>query len=58
MGHGITFESIEKLSGIEEIKEFNIGHFIISESIFSGLQDTIMEFKRLIEKGRNSKWLD
>ena len=54
LGHGITFESIEKLAGIEEIKEFNIGHFIISESIFLGLQDTIVEFKRLIEKGRAS----
>ena len=52
LGHGITFESIEKLAAIEEIKEFNIGHFIISESIFSGLKDTIVEFKRLIEKGR------
>jgi len=54
LGHGITFESIEKLAGIEEVKEFNIGHFIISESIFSGLQDTIVEFKRLIKKGRAS----
>ena len=55
LGHGITFESIEKLSEIEEIKEFNIGHFIISESIFSGLKDTINEFKRLIKRGRISK---
>ena len=55
LGHGITFESIEKLAAIEEIKEFNIGHFIISESIFLGLKDTISEFKHLIEKGRDSK---
>ncbi len=52
LGHGITFESVEKLAAIEEVKEFNIGHFIISESIFLGLKDTISEFKRLIEKGR------
>ena len=55
LGHGITFESIEKLAAIEEIKEFNIGHFIISESIFLGLKDTIREFKYLIEKGRDYK---
>ena len=54
LGHGITFESIEKLAGIKEIKEFNIGHFIISESIFLGLKNTIFEFKRLIEKGRTA----
>ena len=55
LGHGITFESIEKLSEINEIKEFNIGHFIVSESVFLGLKDTINEFKRLIEKGRVSR---
>ena len=55
LGHGITFESIEKLSEIKEIKEFNIGHFIVSESLFLGLKDTINEFKRLIGKGRVSR---
>ena len=54
LGHGITFESVEMLAQIEEIKEFNIGHFIISESIFLGLKDTIKEFRRLIKKGRLS----
>ena len=57
LGHGITFESIEMLAGIKEIMEFNIGHFIISESIFTGLKETIVEFKRLIKKGRTSIWL-
>jgi len=55
LGHGINFNSIVKLSSIEIIKEFNIGHFIISESIFSGLKDTITKFKDLIEKGRNKQ---
>tara|TARA_B100000965_G_scaffold405101_1_gene437863 strand:+ start:3321 stop:4064 length:744 start_codon:yes stop_codon:yes gene_type:complete len=55
LGHGITFESISKLAEIEEIKEFNIGHFIVSESIFLGLKETINEFKRLIKKGRISR---
>ncbi len=52
LGHGITFQSIEILAGIEEIKEFNIGHFIISESIFLGLKDTIEKFKHLIKNGK------
>jgi len=51
-GHGITFDSVTHLSSITQIKEFNIGHFIISESVFLGLKNTIKEFKLLIEKGR------
>ena len=32
-----------------EIEEFNIGHFIISESIFDGFKHTIKKFKRIIK---------
>jgi pyridoxine 5-phosphate synthase len=52
LGHGITFDSVVPLSSIAEIKEFNIGHFIVAESVFSGLKDTIEQFKLLIQKGR------
>lgn len=53
IGHGITFNSISELSKIEEVKEFNIGHFIIAESIFIGLKESIKTFKELIKKGRS-----
>ncbi len=52
LGHGITFDSVEELSKIKEVKEFNIGHFIISESVFLGLEKSISKFKELIKKGR------
>ena len=52
LGHGITFDSIKELSKIKEVKEFNIGHFIISESVFLGLEKSINKFKELIKKGR------
>ena len=55
LGHGITFDSIEDLSRIESVKEFNIGHFIISESVFLGLEKSIIKFKELIKKGRESQ---
>ena len=48
IGHGITFESVVELSKIKEVKEFNIGHFIISESIFFGLEEAIRKMKSLI----------
>ena len=52
IGHGITFKSIVELSNIKNVKEFNIGHFIIGESIFIGLKESIRTFKNLIKEGR------
>ena len=49
-GHGLDFKSTKFLSKINEIKEFNIGHFIIGESIFIGLAQVIKNFKRIIGK--------
>ena len=48
-GHGLDFKSTKFLSRIKEIKEFNIGHFIIGESIFYGLNKVIKKFKRIIK---------
>ena len=47
-GHGLDFESTRILSKIVEIKEFNIGHFIIGESIFFGIKSVIKKFKKII----------
>ena len=46
-GHGLDYKSTSILSKIEEIQEFNIGHFIIGESIFYGLKKTIKIFKKI-----------
>ena len=48
LGHGITFSSAKILSKIKGINEFNIGHFIIGESIFLGMSKTIKMFKKII----------
>jgi pyridoxine 5-phosphate synthase len=48
-GHGLDFKSTKFLSKINEIKEFNIGHFIIGESIFHGFNKVIKKFKRIIK---------
>ena len=47
-GHGLDYKSAKILSKISEIREFNIGHFIIGESIFYGLNKVIKNFKKLI----------
>ena len=49
-GHGLTFKSAKILSSISGIREFNIGHYLIAESIFSGLSNVISEFKKIIKK--------
>ena len=47
-GHGLDYKSTKILSNIHEIKEFNIGHFIIGESIFFGIKSVIKKFRKII----------
>ena len=47
-GHGLTYKSAFKISKIRNISEFNIGHFLISESLFCGLNNAIKRFKKVI----------
>ena len=49
-GHGLTYKSAKILSKIKGISEFNIGHFLIGEAIFVGLQKSISKFKKIIKK--------
>ena len=49
-GHGLDYQTTKILSKINEIQEFNIGHFIIGESIFFGLSKVISNFKKIIKK--------
>ena len=48
-GHGLDYITTKILSKIKEIEEFNIGHFIIGESIFIGLSKVIKKFKSIIK---------
>ena len=47
-GHGMDYKTIIVLSKIKEIEEFNIGHFIIGESIYFGLKKVIQNIKKLL----------
>jgi pyridoxine 5-phosphate synthase len=48
-GHGLDYRTTKILSKVNEIEEFNIGHFIIGESIFIGLSSVIKKFKKIIK---------
>ena len=49
-GHGLTYKSVHQVSKIKNISEFNIGHFIVSESLFVGIKNSIKKFKKIINK--------
>ena len=51
-GHGINYETTKIISTINEIEELNIGFFIIAESIFHGLEKTIINIKESMIAGR------
>ena len=48
-GHGLDYKTTKILNKIKAIKEFNIGHFIIGESVFLGLNDVVKKFKTIIK---------
>ena len=49
-GHGMDYKTTKVLSKINGIREFNIGHFIIGESIFVGIKEVVLKIKKLIKK--------
>ena len=49
-GHGLDYKTTKILKKISEIKEFNIGHFIIGESIFHGLTTVIKNFRKILSR--------
>ncbi|MCA3633581.1 MAG: pyridoxine 5'-phosphate synthase [Methylobacterium sp.] len=50
-GHGLDFETAEKLATVPEFVEFNIGHFLIGEAIFVGLPEAIRRMRASMDRG-------
>ncbi len=53
-GHGLTYFNVGPVAGMSGFTEFNIGHSIISRSIFVGLRQAVREMKELIEKAEKA----
>ncbi len=51
-GHGITYDSVASIAAFPEVMELNIGHFLIGEAIFSGLDSAIRRMRALMDKAR------
>ena len=53
-GHGLTFDTVAPVAAIPTIVELNIGHFLIGEAIFSGLDSSIRRMRALMDKARSA----
>jgi len=51
-GHGLTYDNVEPIAAIPELAELNIGHFLVGEAIFRGLESAIEEMRRRMDQGR------
>ncbi|WP_298974829.1 pyridoxine 5'-phosphate synthase [uncultured Roseobacter sp.] len=51
-GHGLTYDTVMPVAAFPEVMELNIGHFLIGESIFLGLEPAITEMRRLMDEAR------
>ena len=51
-GHGLTFETVGAIAAMPEVAEVSIGHFLISQSLFTGLPVAICEMRRVIQAAR------
>ena len=51
-GHGLTYDTVQPVAAFPEVMELNIGHFLIGESIFLGMEPAIREMRRLMDDAR------
>ena len=53
-GHGLTFDNVGAIAAIPEIVELQIGHFLVGEAIFSGLQPAIQRMRTIMDQARGT----
>ena len=51
-GHGLSYETVGPIAAVPTIVELNIGHFLVGEAIFSGLDSAIKRMRALMDKAR------
>lgn len=53
-GHGLTYDTVGDIAAIAEVQELNIGHFLIGEALFVGLEESINRMREIMDKVRPS----
>ena len=51
-GHGLTFDNVQPVAAIPQLAELNIGHFLIGEAIFTGLDASVRRMRELMDHAR------
>lgn len=51
-GHGLTYDTVKPIAALPEVQELNIGHFLIGEAIFTGLENAILRMRVLMDEAR------
>ena len=51
-GHGLTFDNVQPVAAIPQLAELNIGHFLVGEAIFTGLDDSVRRMRELMDAAR------
>jgi len=51
-GHGLTYDNVKPIAAIPHIRELNIGHFLVGEAVFIGLDASIRMMRRLMDEAR------
>jgi pyridoxine 5-phosphate synthase len=53
-GHGLTYQNVQPVAAVPEIEELNIGHSIVSNAVFWGIEEAVRRMKKLVEAARNA----
>ena len=53
-GHGLTYENVVPVAAIPQLAELNIGHYLIGEAIFTGLEDAVRRMRALMDEARGA----
>ena len=53
-GHGLTYDNVAPIAAIPQVAELNIGHFLIGEAIFLGLNESVARMRRLMDAARGT----
>ncbi len=51
-GHGLTYDNVIPVAAIPQVRELNIGHFLIGEAIFVGLAESVRRMRELMDAAR------
>lgn len=51
-GHGLSYQNVQPIAALEQIRELNIGHAIVARALFTGLQPAVREMKALMIQAR------